>query len=134
MYGTLDISTSGLIAQRTRLEVISDNIANQRTLLDEQGAYAPYRRRAVLLAAGDSTSGAREGVHVESIQIDDGPLTPKLEPGSPYADADGYVYYPNVNPVVEAMNAMEASRSYEANIMAIEATKSMMSVALEILA
>ncbi len=57
-----------------------------------------------------------------------------LEPGSPYADEDGYVYYPNVDPVIEQMNAMEAARAYEANISALEATKSMFSVALQIIA
>jgi flagellar basal-body rod protein FlgC len=73
-------------------------------------------------------------VHVAAIQTDTGPLRPILEPASPFADADGYVYYPNVNPVVEQMNAMEAQRAYEANITAVEATKSMFSVAMRLLA
>ena len=59
---------------------------------------------------------------------------PKYQPGSPFADTDGYVEYPNVDSVLEQMNALEASRAYEANITAIEATKSMISVALQILA
>ena len=62
------------------------------------------------------------------------PIGRMFEPGSPYADADGYVYYPNIDPVVEQMNAMEATRAYEANITALEATKSMFSIALQILA
>jgi flagellar basal-body rod protein FlgC len=73
-------------------------------------------------------------VHVAAIQTDSSPLRPVLDPGSPFADADGYVYYPNVNPVIEQMNAMEAQRAYEANITAIEATKSMFSVAMRLLA
>ena len=134
MYGALDISTSGLVAQRIRLDVISANIANARTILNADGEYEPYRRRAVMLAAGDGKTGAAGGVHVAEIKLDDAPLQARYEPNSPYADAGGYVRYPNVNPVVEQVNAMEALRSYEANIAAVEATKSMISVALQILA
>ncbi len=134
MYGALDISTSALVAQRTRLNVIAANIANQRSVINENGEYEPYRRRFAVFAPGDSARGSSQGVHVAAINIDAGPLRPALEPGSPYADANGYVYYPNVDPVIEQMNAMEAQRAYEANITAIEATKSMFSVALQILA
>ena len=133
MYGVLDVSTSALIAQRTRLDVISANLANKDTLLNAAGEYEPYRRRAVIFATGDPARGSAEGVHVARIEVDLGPLQPKYEPGSPFADADGYVGYPNVHSVIEQMNAMEAARSYEANITAIEATKSMFSVALQIL-
>ena len=133
MYGALDVSTSALIAQRTRLNVISANIASQKAILNADGEYEPYRRRYVVFAAGDPARGNRDGVHVKSIGIDRGPLRPALEPNSPYADEDGYVYYPNVNSIIETMNAMEATRAYEANITAIEATKSMMSVALQII-
>ncbi len=134
MYGALDISTSALVAQRTRLTVISANVANQDAILNARGEYEPYRRRFVVFATGDPARGSAQGVHVASIQIDQGPLTPKYQPGSPFADADGYVEYPNVNSVLEQMNALEALRAYEANITAIEATKSMISVALQILA
>ena len=133
MYGALDISTSALVAQRTRLNVISANVASQKAILNADGEYEPYRRRYVVFAVGDPARGSREGVHVQSIEIDPSPLRPVLEPGSPYADKDGYVYYPNVDPIIETMNAMEATRAYEANITAIEATKSMMSVALQII-
>ena len=134
MYGALDISTSALVAQRTRLNVIAANIANQKTVLNENDEYAPYRRRYVVLGQGDPAQGQTEGVHVASIEIDDSPLNRRYEPGSPFADAEGYVLYPNVNPVIETMDAMLAVRAYEANITAIEATKSMMSVALRIIA
>ena len=134
MYSSLDISTSGLIAQRTRLTVISNNIVHQNTILNADGEYEPYRRRNVAFAVGEPARGSELGVHVAAIEEDHAPLRPKLEPESPYADADGYVYYPNVNPVMETMNAMEALRAYEANITAAEATKSMMSVALQLLA
>lgn len=134
MYGALDISTSALVAQRTRLNVIAANIANQKTVLNENDEYAPYRRRYVVLGQGDPAHGQTEGVHVASIEIDDSPLNRRYEPGSPFADAEGYVLYPNVNPVIETMDAMLAVRAYEANITAIEATKSMMSVALRLIA
>ena len=134
MYGALDISTSGLIAQRTRLTISSLNIANRQTILNADGEYEPFQRRIALLASGDPSSGSTEGVHVAAIALDDAPPVPKYEPGSPFADKDGYVSYPNISPVIEQLNAMEAMRSYEANIAAVEATKSMMSVALEMLA
>lgn len=134
MYGALDISTSALVAQRTRLNVISANVANSSTLLNADGEYEPYRRRSVIFAPGDPARESEMGVHVASIEIDRGPLMFKSDPSSPFANEDGYVGYPNVNPIIEAMNAMEAARAYEANISAIEATKSMISVMLEALA
>ena len=134
MYGSLDISTSGLIAQRTRLTIVAANVANTQSLLNAQGEYDPYRRRFAVFASGDPAGGSTQGVHVADILTDEGPLRPVLEPGSPYADEDGYVYYPNIYPVIEQVNAMEAARAYEANISAIEATKSMFSVALQIIA
>ena len=133
MYGALDISTSGLVAQRQRMDVISTNLAKQDVILNSKGEYDPFRRRMAVLAEGDPTSGSPSGVHVNEIMVDQSDLTPKFEPGSPYADENGYVYYPNVDSTVEQVNAMAAARSYEANIAAVEATKSMMSVALELL-
>jgi flagellar basal-body rod protein FlgC len=134
MYGSLDISTSGLVAQRMRLTVISNNILHRNTILNADGEYEPYRRQDVVFAAGDPDRGGAEGVHVAQIIEDEAPLRAKYEPFSPFANADGYVYYPNVDPVIEQVNAMEALRAYEANIAAAEATKSMMSVALRLLA
>jgi flagellar basal-body rod protein FlgC len=96
-------------------------------------SYEPFRRRMVMLAAA-TVARVRKGVHVAAIELDDGPPRLQYEPGSPFADANGYVGYPNINIVVEQMNMMEAQRSYEANITAAEATKSMISVALQMLA
>lgn len=134
MFGSLDISTSALVANRVRLEAISANIAGADALVNEGGQYEPFRRRIVTLASGDSSRMSEGGVHVASIELDAGPLRMKYEPDSPFANPEGYVGYPNIDIVVEQMNAMEAQRSYEANITAIEATKSMMSVALQLLA
>jgi len=133
MFGSLDISTSALIAHRTRLDAISANIANADVFLNEAGENEPFKRRMVTLASGDPSGSSPEGVHVSSIELDNAPPRMKYEPFSPYANANGYVKYPNIDIVVEQMNAMEAARSYEANITAIEATKSMMSVALQLL-
>ena len=134
MYGALDISTSGLVAQRTRMNVISANLAGKDVLLNADGEYEPFRRRIPLLAAGSPETGNALGVHIADILHDDAPPVKRYEPGSPFADADGYVGYPNIDPVIEQVNAMEAARAYEANIAAIEATKSMISVALQMIA
>ena len=134
MFGALDISTSALVAQRTRLNTISANLANRFSVEDAEGNYAPYRRRVPIFAAGDPATGAAEGTHVKDILLDPAPLRRVYEPGHPYADADGYVKYPNVDPAIELVNALEASRAYEANITAAEATKSMLQAGLRLLA
>jgi flagellar basal-body rod protein FlgC len=134
MFGSLDISTSGLVVNRTRLDVISANIAGKDSILNANGEYEPFRRRIALLAAGDADGKSSEGVHIAAIELDQGDLIKKYEPGSPYADAEGYVGYPNVDMIKEQVDAMEVARAYEANIAAIEATKSMISIALQTLA
>ncbi|MFG0330963.1 MAG: flagellar basal body rod protein FlgC [Phycisphaerales bacterium] len=133
MYGLLDVSASGLVANRTRLTVSTANLANRDSIVGADGEYNPYRRRFAVLAPGDPVSGNADGVHVSSIEIDEGPLRKKYEPWSRFADADGYVGYPDIDPTAETVNAMEAMRAYEANVMAAEATKSMMSMALRLL-
>jgi flagellar basal-body rod protein FlgC len=137
MYGALDISTSGLIAQRTRLEAITANIANRNTLTDAQGRNIPFARRVVYFAPGDPSSANPEakamGVHVASIgQVN--AFTLKHDPDDPLADADGYVKYPDINPVFEMMNMYDAQRAYEANLSAAEATKTMVAQALRLIA
>ena len=134
MFGSLDISTSALVAQRTRLEVISANLANRSSIYDAKGNYAPYRRRVPLLAAGDPDSGNLLGVHVKEIQLDQSEFRKVFDPGHPDADAGGYVQFPNIEPAVELVNALEASRAYEANITAVEATKSILQASLRLIA
>jgi flagellar basal-body rod protein FlgC len=134
MFTALDTSTSALVANRVRMDVIADNIANSESILDSNGAYSPYTRRFAVFAQGDPTTNSAQGVHVQGIGLDDAPLQMRFEPDSPWANKDGYVGYPNVSIVIEQMNAMEASRSYEANISAIEATKSMLMISLQMLA
>lgn len=137
MYGSLDISTSGMVAQRTRMEAISANIANSRTLLNAQGEYDPYRRREVMFAPGDPSSrgdAAKLGVHVAEININQDALRAEYDPSSPFDfDKDGYIQVPDIHPVVEQINALETARAYEANVTAAETTKSMMSQALRLI-
>lgn len=142
MYGALDISTSGMVAQRARLDSISANIANRATILDAQGNVNPYRRRMVHFAPGDPSArtaeGRRKGVHVAKVEIDKADFNWLWDPTNPYAmksgPKQGYVPQTNINPVVEQINAMEASRAYEANVVAAEATKAMMAQTLRLLA
>lgn len=137
MYGSLDISVGGMIAQRTRQTVIASNIANSGTLLNAKGEYEPYLKKAALFAPGDpaatSPSGRGLGVHVTEIVSDPNALRPDYDPTSPFADASGYVMKPDIDPVMEQVNAMEATRAYEANVAAAEATKQMMAQALRLL-
>lgn len=134
MFGALDISTSALVAQRVRLDTINANIANQHAIEDAAGNYAPFRRRIPIFAPGDPATGNGMGVHVKEIELDRGPLRRVYEPTHPFADADGYVKYPNIEPANEMINALEASRAYEANITAAEATKGMIQSSLRLLA
>lgn len=134
MFGVLDISASGLVAQRTRLEVATSNLVNKDAILDAQGRYAPFRRRIAIMAPGDPASGQSKGVHVAEIQLDRAPFRKVYQPESPYADRDGNVSYPNIDSAIEQINAMDASRAYEANIAAAEATKAMYQASLRLLA
>ncbi|MBY0113909.1 MAG: flagellar basal body rod protein FlgC [Phycisphaerales bacterium] len=142
MYGALDISTSGMVAQRARMAAISANIANRNTLFDSEGNLNPYRARRVNFAPGDPTAkteaGKQLGVHVAAIELDQGDFNYRWDPGNPNAIKSGKnagcVPEPNVNPVFEQLNAMEASRAYEANVVAAETTKQMMAQALRLLA
>ena len=138
MYGSLDISTSGMIAQRTRLAAIAANIANANTVLDAQGKVNPFRKRMVFFAPGNPGASTPEGKslgdHVASIEPDPDAVRLKYMPGSPYADESGYVPYPDINPSMEQINAMQAARSYEANVVAAQTTKQMMAQALRLLA
>jgi flagellar basal-body rod protein FlgC len=134
MFGALDISTSALVAQRVRLNTINANIANQNAIEGPDGSYSPYRRRVPIFATGDPASGSKLGVHVREIELDPSPLRKVHDPGHKFADADGYVKYPNIESANELINALEAARAYEANITAAEATKSMIQSSLRLLA
>lgn len=135
MYGSLDISTSGMIAQRARFEAIAANIANAGSAAEPGGT--PFQRRVVRFVQGDPTShtplGRSMGVHVASIDTEPG-FDQRYEPGSVYADSNGYVKYPNINTVMETLNSYEAQRAYEANVVVAEGSKTMLAQALRLLA
>ena len=133
MFGAFDISTSALGAQRIRLDTIASNIANVDTVLGPDGTPAPYRRRFPIFQAQPTAEGGM-GVGVTAVEEDSGDFIPKYEPGNPAANAKGIVLYPNVNLSTEYVNALDTTRAYEANITAIETTKSMMASTLRLLA
>ena len=134
MFGSLDISASGMVAQRTRLEVASANIANKDAVEDASGRYNPYRRKEAILATGDGKSPGGWGTRVREVRSDPDALRRVLRPGHPHADRDGYLWVPDIEPAMEMVNAMEASRAYEANLAAAEATKAMLQASLRLLA
>ncbi len=136
MFSSLDVSTSGLVAQRTRLNAISSNIANMSTTRNEQGQPEPYQARFVTFQTDNSVStpGGGAGVKIGSVQHSNEPPKMKYEPGHPDADAQGFVRYPAVDMTTEFVDALEATRAYEANIGVIEVTKNMSDQALRIIA
>lgn len=144
-FSNFEISASGLSAQRLRMDVVANNIANVNTTLSVGGG--PYIRQRVTFeprsqssrfllpmkfGGAASQAGADEGVRVVGVSND--PTPPKLvyDPGHPQADASGYVAMPNVNIVNEMVDLLSASRAYEANVTAINSAKSMAMKALEI--
>jgi len=134
MFDSLDIGASGLTAQRTRMDVIAANMANVSTTHDASGKPNPYRRRFAVIAPGAAEDHSKPGVHVESIQQDMAPFSKKYEPSNQDAGPDGYVEYPNIDPTVEFVNAIEASRAYEANVTMMDVTKAMINASLRLIA
>ena len=139
---TLEISGSALRAQRLRLDAIASNLANATTTRTDAGG--PYKRRSVVFApdtidsdfgstlAAMSDEGARQGVKVVDVVEDQQPPRLVFEPGHPDANEEGYVAYPNINPITEMVDLMTATRAYEANVQTINASKRMTDAALGI--
>jgi flagellar basal-body rod protein FlgC len=157
---SFDISGYGLSAQRVRVNVISSNIANAQTTRTDEGG--PYRRKEVVFKAvnfndyynkaledssqsakyedpldegdfGKTTNPAIMSVIVDKISRDDTQPKLKYDPKHPDADANGYVAYPNINPVIEMADLVEATRSYQANVAAFQSAKSMATSAISLL-
>ncbi len=137
----MNVSASGMTAQRLRLDIISQNIANVSTTRDENGNV--YRRKTVVFSEKDvtpfgdilmKTAGtAGNGVKVTKISEDrESALRKVYDPSHPDADEEGYVSYPNVNVVQEMTDMIDATRSYEANVTAFNATKNMALKGLEV--
>lgn len=134
MFDILDTGASGLQAQRTRMDTIAANMLNANTTRNEKGEKVPYRRRFTVFAPGQAGDPSRPGVHVQGIQLDPAPFVKKFQPGHPDADKDGYVQYPNIDTTVEYVNALEASRAYEANVTLMEVSKAMINADLRLIA
>jgi len=142
LFKSINISATGLTAERLRMDIISKNIANANTTRTSSGT--PYRRQVPIFKEKDTLSFSSilekaknqynigNGVEVSSIIEDKSPFKRVYNPGHPDADVDGYVLMPNVDIVTEMINLISASRAYEANITALNSTKSIIMKSLEI--
>ena len=129
---SLNVSAAGMRSQGTRLRVIAENIANANSTAQTPGG-EPYRRKLVTFENVLDHAIGVETVRVDSIVADRGSFSRRFEPGHPAADEDGYVLTPNVNSLMEMADMREAQRSYEANLKAIEAARSMIQKTVELL-
>ena len=129
LFTAMDISASGLRAQRTRMNVISSNLANAQTTRTKEGG--PYKRRDVIFKES-SFEGQLASVEVDGIVTDPAPGKRIYDPGNPDADDSGYVTMPNVNMMEEMVNMINATRAFEANSIAVKSQKDMALKALTI--
>lgn len=129
LFTAMDISASGLRAQRTRMNVISSNLANAQTTRTKEGG--PYKRRDVIFKES-SFEGQLASVEVDGIVTDSTPGKRIYDPGNPDADDSGYVTMPNVNMMEEMVNMINATRAFEANSIAVKSQKDMALKALTI--
>jgi flagellar basal-body rod protein FlgC len=139
MLRALDISTSALVAQRTRLNAVSGNIANISSLKDENGDPNPYQPREVVFETDDSLSiSGASGVKVAEIKTVDKEPNYRYQPNHPLAiqegEHKGYVAYPNIDLTTQMVDALESTRAYEANVGVMEITKNLSRETLTILA
>lgn len=142
LFQSFNINASGMTAERFRTDIISENIANVNSTSTEEGG--PYRRKIVTFAekpvtpfdqyySASKNKAVGNGVKVSSVTRDySTDFTEEYDPSNPDADENGYVYYPNVNTVTEMTNLIDATRAYEANATAFNASKSMAEAGLQI--
>jgi flagellar basal-body rod protein FlgC len=145
LFGVMEVSGSALEAERIRAEVVAANMANAETTRTAEGG--PYRRQHVVFTSqapqtsfasqllgqaghGDAQIG---GVRVTAVVADQGEPLRRFDPGHPDADKDGYVSYPDINPLTEMVDLMGATRAYGLNSSAVQAEKGMVSASLDIL-
>ena len=147
LFDAIDVTGSALSAERLRMDVTSENLANAQTTRGANGQ--PHRRKEVVLqeagagptasfgaalsVAMGNASGPARGVQVAGIVQDASPLKRIYDPGHPDADANGYVTMPNVNSVTEMTDLISSSRAYEADVTAMQTAKQMFSKTLDIL-
>jgi len=141
LFSSLDVSASGMSAQRTRTEMLVENLANSETTRTPEGG--PYRRKDVVFeedssigsfsSAFSSALGANvSGVRVSETVVDNSEPERRYMPGHPDADKDGYVAFPKINPAEDMVDLLGASRSYEANVAAISAVKDMIQKSIDL--
>ena len=141
LFSALSIGASGMSAQRTRAEILVENLANAETTRTPAGG--PYRRKDVVFETStvsspfssvfDGQLNATGGVAVSDIVTDTSDPEKRYMPGHPDADADGYVAFPHVNPAEDMVDLMGAARSYEANVAAISAVKDMIQRSIDLM-
>ena len=141
LFGVLEINASALLAERQRAEVVASNMANSETTRTAEGG--PYRRQMVVFRSTNPTFGDSShitplayspstGVEVAQVVSDPTPPIRRFDPSHPDADADGYVLYPAINPVQEMADLMGAVRAYQMNTSAVEATKNLIQMSLDL--
>ena len=142
LFNLLDVSGSALLAERQRAEVVATNLANAETTRTPGGG--PYKRQEVVFGtvrvaepsfgqAFDSADNAVRGVEVTQVVTDPAPPIRRYDPSNPDANAQGYADYPAINPAEETVDMLEASRAYQLNVDAIQATKNMITQTLTII-
>jgi flagellar basal-body rod protein FlgC len=128
-FETIDMASTGLSAQRIRINVISSNMANANTTRTQDGG--PYRKKNVVFK--EVMEGMHKGgVQVDRILPDFKPPQLRYMPGHPDANEEGYVAFPNINPIEEMVNMLEAARSYEANVTIVNTAKQLAQQAIAI--
>ncbi|MFC0180437.1 flagellar basal body rod protein FlgC [Thorsellia kenyensis] len=124
LLSIMDISGSAMMAQSQRLNVAASNMANADSVVGPNGE--PYRAKQIVFEVAKFENSPIGGVKTQKVIEDPSPFKLVYEPGSPFADANGYIKKPNVDPVAEMVNTIAASRSYQANIEVLNTTKSLM--------
>lgn len=143
LFGVMNVSGSALQAERLRAEVVAANMANANTTRTPEGG--PYQRQEVVFesAAPDQgvfanhllsrNAGEVGGVKIAAVVSDKSPGLRRYDPGHPDADKNGYVTYPDINPLTEMVDLMSAARAYDLNSSAVQATKGMIDTSIDIL-
>jgi flagellar basal-body rod protein FlgC len=141
LFSVLSIGASGMAAQRTRAELLAENLANAETTRTPEGG--PYRRKDAIFTSSEISSpfasifnsavGGPSGVAVSDIITDQRQPEMRYQPGHPDANAEGYVAFPRINPAEDMVDLMGAARGYEANVAAISAVKDMIERSLDLL-
>lgn len=133
LFSALSVAASGMAAQRTRAQVITENLANAETTRTPEGG--PYRRKDVVFESilADVLGNTPAGVNVREIVTDTRDPEKRYIPGHPDADKDGYVAFPRINPAEDMVDLMSASRGFQANVSAMAALKDMIKSSIDLM-